>query len=49
MMATPAAKSAASSAGVFGILDFVVLETEAKDDRGDTVFFSRNLLISRRA
>ena len=32
-----------------GILDFVVLETEAKDDRGDTVFFSRNVLISRRA
>jgi hypothetical protein len=32
-----------------GILDFVVLETEAKDDQGDTVFFSRNVLISRRA
>jgi hypothetical protein len=32
-----------------GVLDFVVLETEAKDDAGATVFFSRNLLISRRA
>lgn len=32
-----------------GVLDFVVLETEAADDRGDTVFFSRNVLISRRA
>jgi acyl dehydratase len=36
-----------SSAG--GVLDFVVLETEAKDEGGDTVFFSRNVLISRRA
>ena len=36
-----------SSSG--GILDFVVLETEAADDQGDTVFFSRNVLISRRA
>jgi len=36
-----------SSSG--GVLDFVVLETEAADDQGDTVFFSRNLLISRRA
>ena len=32
-----------------GILDFVVLETEGKDSDGDTVFFSRNVLISRRA
>lgn len=31
------------------ILDFVVLETEAKDRDDQTVFFSRNLLISRRA
>jgi acyl dehydratase len=36
-----------SSSG--GVLDFVVLETEAADDQGDTVFFSRNVLISRRA
>lgn len=32
-----------------GVLDFVVLETEAKDAGGETVFFSRNVLISRRA
>jgi len=32
-----------------GVLDFVVLETEAADDQGQTVFWSRNLLISRRA
>jgi hypothetical protein len=32
-----------------GILDFVVLETEGKDTAGETVFFSRNVLISRRA
>jgi hydroxyacyl-ACP dehydratase HTD2-like protein with hotdog domain len=31
------------------ILDFVVLETEAKDRDQQTVFFSRNVLISRRA
>ena len=36
-----------SSSG--GILDFVVLETEAKDAGNETVFFSRNVLISRRA
>ena len=30
-------------------LDFVVLETEAKDDGGKPVFYSRNVLISRRA
>ena len=30
-------------------LDFVVLETEAKDVDGQTVFFSRNTLISRRS
>jgi acyl dehydratase len=32
-----------------GVLDFVVLETEAKDHAGDVVFVSRNVLISRRA
>ena len=32
-----------------GVLDFVVLETEAKDRAGDVVFISRNVLISRRA
>lgn len=36
-----------SSSG--GVLDFVVLETEGKDAAGATVFFSRNVLISRRA
>lgn len=36
-----------SSSG--GVLDFVELETEARDDQGDVVFFSRNVLISRRA
>jgi hypothetical protein len=36
-----------SSSG--GVLDFVVLETEGKDAGGATVFFSRNVLISRRA
>jgi acyl dehydratase len=34
--------------GSSGILDFVVLETEARDTDGTTVFFSRNTLISRR-
>lgn len=32
-----------------GVLDFVVLETEAADADGETVFWSRNVLISRRA
>ena len=32
-----------------GLMDFVVLETEAKDVDGKTVFFSRNTLISRRS
>jgi len=32
-----------------GTLDFVVLETEAADAAGATVFWSRNVLISRRA
>ena len=36
-----------SSSG--GILDFVTLETEATDADGETVFWSRNVLISRRA
>ena len=36
-------------AGSSGTLDFVVLETEAKDAAGKPVFFSRNTLISRRA
>jgi len=35
--------------GSSGILDFVVLETEARDAAGAAVFFSRNTLISRRA
>jgi acyl dehydratase len=34
--------------GSSGTLDFVVLETEARDDDGALVFFSRNTLISRR-
>ena len=34
--------------GSSGTLDFVVLETEARDERGTPVFFSRNTLISRR-
>ncbi|HJQ82589.1 MAG TPA: MaoC family dehydratase N-terminal domain-containing protein, partial [Candidatus Binatia bacterium] len=34
--------------GSSGTLDFVVLETEARDDAGGPVFFSRNTLISRR-
>jgi len=29
-------------------LDFVVLETEAKDAAGKPVFYSRNILISKR-
>jgi acyl dehydratase len=32
-----------------GVLDFVVLETEAADGDGRPVFWSRNVLISRRA
>lgn len=36
-----------SSSG--GVLDFVTLETEATDPDGATVFWSRNVLISRRA
>jgi len=36
-------------AGSSGTLDFVVLETEARDAAGRPVFFSRNTLISRRA
>jgi len=35
-------------AGSSGPLDFVVLETEARDTEGRPVFFSRNTLISRR-
>lgn len=35
--------------GSSGTLDFVTLETEARDQAGETVFFSRNVLISRRA
>ncbi len=35
--------------GSSGILDFVVLETEARDAGGEAVFFSRNVLISRRS
>ena len=35
--------------GSSGTLDFVVLETEARDGAGHPVFFSRNTLISRRA
>jgi hypothetical protein len=35
--------------GSSGSLDFGVLETEAKDVDGKTVFFSRNTLISRRS
>ena len=35
--------------GSSGTLDFVVLETEAKDAEGKPVFYSRNVLISRRA
>ena len=34
--------------GSSGTLDFVVLETEARDTGGSLVFFSRNTLISRR-
>src|SRR4029077_13525033 len=34
-------------AGSTGVLDFVVLETEARDAGGALVFFSRNTLISR--
>ena len=34
--------------GGSGTLDFVVLETEARDTTGAQVFFSRNTLISRR-
>jgi len=34
--------------GGSGTLDFVVLETEARDEAGAQVFFSRNTLISRR-
>ena len=34
--------------GSSGVLDFVVLETEARDSEGQLVFFSRNTLISRR-
>src|SRR5262245_57097397 len=35
--------------GSSGTLDFVVLETEARDAEDRPVFFSRNALISRRA
>ena len=35
--------------GSSGILDFVVLETEARDADGEPVFYSRNTLISRRS
>ena len=35
--------------GSSGTLDFVVLETEARDVEGAPVFFSRNTLISKRA
>ena len=31
-----------------GVLDFVVLETEGKDTAGKPVFYSRNVLISKR-
>src|SRR5215471_10451158 len=34
--------------GSSGTLDFVVLETEATDAQGKPVFFSRNILISKR-
>lgn len=34
--------------GSSGVMDFVVLETEATDAQGKLVFFSRNTLISRR-
>ena len=34
--------------GSSGTLDFVVLETEATDAEGKPVFFSRNILISKR-
>ena len=34
--------------GSSGTLDFVILETEAKDAEGKPVFFSRNTLISKR-
>ena len=34
--------------GASGTLDFVVLETEARDAADRPVFFSRNILISRR-
>jgi acyl dehydratase len=34
--------------GSSGTLDFVVLETEAKDADGNPVFYSRNTLISKR-
>ncbi|HXJ36762.1 MAG TPA: MaoC family dehydratase N-terminal domain-containing protein [Candidatus Eisenbacteria bacterium] len=34
--------------GGSGTLDFVVMETEATDAKGQVVFFSRNTLISRR-
>ena len=34
--------------GSSGTLDFVVLETEAKDAEGKPVFYSRNMLISKR-
>jgi acyl dehydratase len=34
--------------GSSGVMDFVVLETEATDPEGRRVFFSRNTLISRR-
>jgi acyl dehydratase len=36
-------------AGSSGTLDFVVLETEARDTSGAPVFYSRNVLISRRS
>ncbi len=36
-----------SSSG--GVLDFVVLETEGADEAGKPVFYSRNVLISKRA
>jgi acyl dehydratase len=34
--------------GSSGVMDFVVMETEATDGSGKRVFFSRNTLISRR-
>lgn len=34
--------------GSSGTLDFVVLETEAKDVEGQAVFYSRNTIISKR-